>query len=191
MINREKTLCPLRFPAWRNCAFASNALIERVNTRRWARREYLHDFSASTFSFSRLGPIYPLGLTVSRSPYRLPSLQTRISLRTVSRQTSLTDFTPLDFHDPVAPSPLPPVIFLSCPFAALVARLSNCHFLRQIVLSRVGVADTRIKLAPKKRRRGNERAGKESEGLRTEVETSPRWGGSFVSFTVVNITIRV
>lgn len=35
------------------------------------------------------------------------SLQTRILLRTVSRQTSLTDFTPVDFHDPPAP-PSPP-----------------------------------------------------------------------------------
>lgn len=38
-----------------------------------------------------------------------------------------------------------------CLSSALFARLSNCHFLRQIVLSRVGVTDTRIKLGPKKR----------------------------------------
>lgn len=72
------------------------------------RREYLHDFSrALAFSFSSVltfrFPLLlnlPLELDVSVSyAYHLSSLQTRILLCTVSRQTSLTDFTPVDFHD--------------------------------------------------------------------------------------------
>lgn len=104
-------------------------------------------------------------------PYRLSSLQTRILLCTVSRQTSLTDFTPVDFHDLLLRRIRPPPL---C--SALIARLSNCHFLRQIVLSRVGVTDTRIKLAEEKKREGAKGEGEEEgEGrvLRTgDTETS-------------------
>lgn len=61
--------------------------------------------------------------------------------------------------------------------SALFVRLSNCHFLRQIVLSRVGVTDTRIKLGPKKRKRRmkkrRKRASKRS-GSKTEWRGSGR-----------------
>jgi len=53
-------------------------------------------------------------------------------------------------------------------FAALIARLFNCHFLRQIVLSRVGVTDTRIKLAEKKRRRRKRRRRKKERKKKRE-----------------------
>jgi len=47
---------------------------------------------------------FPRFLLPTSDSSRTSSLRARIFLRTVSRQTSLTDFTPLDFHDPPLPS---------------------------------------------------------------------------------------
>lgn len=118
------------------CVLARRALIESVNTRFRLRvaskkRIFTRLFriralfaTLSPFTHATIHPsIHPLShpfrrLCLSLPYLRLSSLQTRILLRTVSRQTSLTDFTPLDFHDrfflppasppPRLPSPPPP-----------------------------------------------------------------------------------
>lgn len=161
----------------------SHALIERVNTRR------LRCASKKSI-FVRLFRTRVLFLpTWSTRPHLTsPSLTPEfanpyLASRTVSQQTSLTDFTPVDFRDPAASSPAHPVPFsplFLCLFVALIARLSNCHFLRQIVLSRVGVTDTRIKLTEeKKKREGVEqregREGRKRGRLKDAVRDKP-WG---------------
>lgn len=150
----------------------SQARINRtnLNTRSLRiKRKYLHDFSALAYSLSYLSILTPSPFLPPEAWYALsltavPSLEFAnpyLALCTVSRQTSLTDFTPVDFHDLLLRRICPPSLF-----SALIARLPNCHFLRQIVLSRVGVTDTRIKLAEEKKRKRatGGRRGKGKEG---------------------------
>lgn len=133
-----------------------HALIERVNTprRRSASKKsiFARFFHARVLFFPVSTPSLLPGVSI---PYRgaLEFANPYLASRTVSQQTSLTDFTPVDFRAIPGASSVP----FSSPFlrffAALIARLSNCHFLRQIVLSRVGVTDTSIKLTEEKKKR--------------------------------------
>lgn len=161
------------------------------------RRAYLRDFFALAFYFSAL--VHP------PSPGRLYLLPpySRVCKPVSCLAHSLTTNFVNGFHSggfsrsSRAISGAFSVPFFSlflCLFAALIARLSNCHFLRQIVLSRVGVNDTRIKLTEEKKKR--EEKGKGRRGsrrgrgrLKDAVRDKP-WG-MLVSFAAVNITIRV
>ena len=88
----------------RNCTRAGHALIERVNTRRIR-------FASKKSIFARLFGVHILffrpGFTMSTCPHlALSSFTTEfanpyLASRTVSQQTSLTDFTPMGFRDPL------------------------------------------------------------------------------------------
>jgi len=175
-----------------------HALIERVNTRRVrsaSKKSIFARSSALAFYFSR-PPVHPPLPRLAARLHPLP--YSRVCKPVSCLAHSLTTNFVNGFHSggfsrfSRAISGVPFFSFFLRLFAALIACLSNCHFLRQIVLSRVGVTDTRIKLEEKKRRaaKGGREKGRERGRLKDAVRDKP-WGRMLVSFAAVNITIRV
>lgn len=104
-------MCPEKIVSWwdKTALLASTPRVNRtcLNARRLRTANkkgiFTRLFPRARILFLPSPPLLPWSLTslsltaAYRSCNR--SLQTRILLCTVSRQTSLTDFTPLDFHD--------------------------------------------------------------------------------------------
>lgn len=159
-------------------------------------------FHARVLFFPLWSDPSPSGVTI---PYRrtLEFANPYLASRTVSQQTSLTDFTPVDFRDPPRrPRRIQCPLFLSLSLllcrahrAPLQLPLSSANRFKSSGSHRHAHKTHRRK--EEERRSGEREAEGRDEkegGLRTQSETNfgrGRGDGVLVSFAAVNITIRV